>query len=1517
MASKNKYHITYQKTETYQMEDDNYSDVDEWHKDVCDSYRSVGKRTISGTHSGDLRTALSKRITNKKKSNATVGYRVFDKIIGEYLVTIEDRKVIDDRIQMLGEFLDIVNKDKVLTSTDPNPSKSKKKTKARSGVSEEDAIKESILVMSYKLNKAAPFGAVMGYLANTFEDIDPKKVAKKVGPVIASESAQLKDKSKKDMLKMIKLEFPDAVVEETKTEKTDTPKEENITYYFGAGVYEPTDLIYELSDGTEKFVAIKDIVKKIGHDKNAQKRLNQIKPGASLWPASASGNYYLVVSNDPVMVATKSTGRSWSNTSCENYNGAYNRGPFSDIENGNAIVYIFKDDKKSEGWPAKYGATLKGRTLLRWGNRDDEQGVFDIGVEKRVYPSNKVWGLQIATAIGLILKDAGFLNYKTRCRTPYIYKGWADTMGKNGVRINYTKLIMEGQTVDLDQAIFGPEMELAASPTISYSDCNRLSRQNVDIRIRRELAQNANIWNQDMALGRLIRSRDSMVCNLLAASPLAHPGALAAMAEQISDIDPENFRNPLAVNSLIFNIAKNPNSNTDVYDAIVKNHPGFINDRGQDVGSAQEILYLGLYNRKTICRNERWHNFPCLAPKERMGQLIDEYLSYKATRGGKNRIATRVQNAIQSGHIDYGIPGEPKLNVCRSVEFINMLQNVILSPNLQEQDYISLLGLVKKFKFNLGSPEINISYRGTIISMLSEVFCLNLTDSKSWGFSNEMLIGNGKKIIPNMASIPKEMYVNYSNYDRQNIMVWEIVNRLFDGDDKSDMPDSMPMTSNYWANCVVSIEAGLRDGIVRNPEVIDFLWRRRAKLGIPSISFTYRLRNNEDPLIPDDYAIDGRKLNIAFEELKDNEISKFRFDFLPNSTRAIKGIRTEVSSELVNTILKKGKVELLNVGFDTVSNWLIYPKQFNQFAELTLATSIGNYYSVEDGVIKPPYSTDDLFINPELIEEHENNLTYIKVLNNAACGIGGLGGLCNNPNLPENIQSLLVKTWRDISNQFDGFYEEDYFNIIEGLCKNENTSSNVLNDLYLGNKKLHEDISKNPNTPQKLLLYLYKDYPSEVLSNSSLTNANFTRLWYMTMDVLRTEVQVDMDRLTNLFRNNLENLQSPLSGVKRREFYRKLLRENSNWLNYWRGGRVKAGSYSEFMNLNLWEDGGIADLPIPIMGKKFIMINTANKKKNALENTEIYFIEMMTGNRDSLKIEGTLISFDSTTGAWNETKLDGRKKYTAEGFFNFIAPKNRGGEEKLYFWDQSKFKTTSLDEMKAHIERYNDNNGSDYDDDSIKEGVKEADKWKVDNIFVFTDNKPPKGEKKVPAWRYTWDMEKMESILKSFLTRMSDKEIKVLMKDWNTRYLVQGSNISKERQAELSLRAIYINIDKNKLWTKDLIDEALPDLFYNKGEIFLQMQNMPLTKKLLSATLCETDEELEENGISGLVTLNDLNNIKMKVLTYPIVPIPYVYHILETTITPAVVNMAKNIRNQRPREFNQYLLDITPEHPED
>tara|TARA_Y100000996_G_scaffold342105_2_gene279515 strand:+ start:8256 stop:12773 length:4518 start_codon:yes stop_codon:yes gene_type:complete len=1504
------------------MEDDIYTDADAWHKDVVKSYKSVGQRTITGSHSALLRDALKVRVANKKKANDMVGYRVFDKIIGEYLVTIEDRKVIDDRLQMLGEFLDIINKDELLTSKDPNPSKKGDKVKTRSGVDEQDAIKEAILVMSYKLNKSAPFGAVMGYITANFSDINPKDVAKKLGPIIASETASLKNKTKGDMLKMIKLEFPDAEVEEeSKKSKEDTPKEEKINYYFGAGVYEPTELIYELSDGSEKTIDIKDIIKKIGHDKNAQKRLNQIKPNASLWPVSASGNYYLVISNDPVLVATKSTGRTWAGTSCENYNGAYNRGPYSDIEHGNAIVYIFKADKKTDGWPDKQNATLKGRTLLRWGNRDDEKGVFDIGVEKRVYPSNKVWGLQVATAIGLILKDSGFLKYKTRCRTPYIYKGWADTMGKNGVRINYTKLIMEGQSVDLDQAIFGPEMELAASPTISYSDCNRLSRQNVDIRIRRELAQNANIWNQDMALGRLIRSRDSMVCNLLAASPLAHPAALAAMAEQIAIIDPENYRNPLATNSLIFTIAKNPNSNVDVYDAIVKNHPGFINEQGQDVGSAEEILYLGLLSRKDISQTN-WGRLS-LAPAERMEQLIGEYLSYKANVGGTNRIKTRVNYAVNTGLINYQFnSGGAKipLNFAKVFETVNMIQNVILSPYLSEGQFNMLIDVLKKLinqlnKTGKASPDTPDIYKDIISKIFSEVFFLDFREIDSWGFSSEFLVGDGASITLNANWIPNELKPLYSDFDRQNLKLLEFLMVLNSSKNKTDLQMIDMLT--YWEKCLFNIEKGLQDGLIRDEGVVDYLWRRRAKLEIPSSAFTYRLRDSKNPLVPGEYIIDGRKLNIAFEELQGNEVVKFRFDFLPDSGRAVKTVRTEVSNELVNTILKKGKKELLNIGFDTVSNWLITPKQFNKFVDLTLATAIGNYYSEEDGTINPPYTEDEIFENPQLMEEHEDNLVYLNVLNTAAAGVNNFGGLCRNKNIPERTQSVLIKTWRDISRQFNGFYEEDYYYILESLSLNPITTPNNLNDLYLENKRLHEDIASNPNTPQKLLLYLYKDYPDKVLSNPSLSSANFTRLWYMTMDVLRTEVEIDMDRLYNLFRNNLQNLQTPLSGVKRRESYRKLLRENGNWLNYWRGGRVKAGSYSEFMNLNLWEDGGIADLPVPIMGKKFVMVNTPNRKKDSIEGTEIYFVDEMTGNRENLKVSGLVIKYNSDSGIWEEDKLDGRKKYTAQEFFNFIPPEERGGEMPLYFWDMSKFKTTDKQEMVEHINRYNENNGTDYSSDDINEGVKDADKWKVDNIFVFTDNKPPRGEKKVPVWRYSWDLENMETILKAFLSRMSYKEIKVLMKDWSVKYLVQGANISKERQAELSLRGIYINIDKNRLWTKELIDDALSDLFYNKGEIFLRMENMPLTKKLLSATLCETDEELEEQGIAGLVTLNDLNNIKMKVLSYPVVPIPYVYHILETTITPAVVNMAKNIRNQRPREFNQYLLDIAPEHHED
>ena len=1509
MASKKKYHITYQKVESYTMEDDDYTDVESWFKDVCANYKTIGKRQISSNHSGLLKAALEKRLKNKNKSNEKLGYRIFDKIIGEYLVNIEDRKVVDDRLKILGEFLDIINKDESLTTKDPQPNKKGDSISNRSGVKDELAIKEAALVMTYKLNKLAPFGAVMGYITSNFADLDPKSIAKKLGKQLSEENEQLKGKDKKTLLKMIKLEFPDARVEEEGKEKKDTSKKENISYYFGAGVYEPTDVFYELSSGEENSIPIRDIIKRMNYDKKAQKRLNQIKPGASLWPVSATGNYYLVISNDPVLVATKSTGRTWASTSCENYKGAYHRGPYSDIEHGNAIVYIFDANKPSTGWPNKFDKTLKGRTLLRWGHRDDAQGVYDIGVEKRVYPSNKVWGLQIATAIGLILKDSGFLKYKTRCRTPYVYRGWADTMGKNGVRINYTKLIMEGQTVDLDQAIFGPEMELAGSPTISYSDCNRLSRQNVDIRIRRELAQNATIWNQEMALGRLIRSRDAMVCNLLAASPLAHPAALAAMAENIADIDPEDYRNPLKTGSLIFNIAKNPNSNLDVYDTIVKNHPGFIDAQGNDIGSAEEILYLGLLNRNQF-NNYNMDLGISLAPAERLDQLIDEYVSYKGSKGKKNRIKTRVTYANNQGIITYGNVGA-KYTVadCKALEMVTMISKLIFSPHLQESQYYKLLNLSKKIKSS--NKAMNEVLNAKLADIWSKAFLLDLSSPESWGFNSEVKINLADKYKSTISHIPEELKIEYSNFDRQCVEVYEFINAIGGNNVESE-------NISDWVNLMLDVNSILNQGFIRDEKCFEYLWRRRAKFEIDTISFCNKTRSSVDELKSGKLIIDSRRLSIAFEELEGEELIAFRWDFLPTQGRDLREIRKEVSSDLVNNILKKGTSEIRKVGFDTVSNWLMYPKQFSLFSDITLHCAIGDYYSVKDNTLIPPYSEDELFANPSLIEKHENNLQYIKILNDAANGIQGEGGLCRNPRIPQKLQLILIKTWKDISSQYDGFYHEDYYNILEALCKNENTSSQILNDLYLENRKLHQDISTNPNTPQKLLLYLYKEYPSEVLSNISLDEANFTRLWYMTMDVLRTEVQVDVDRLNNLFLNCLQDLQTPVSGVKRREYYRNLLRDNSNWISYWRGGRVKAGSYSEFAELNMWEDGGLADLPIPIRKKKFVMVNTPNRKKHCYQKTEIYFINSMEGKKDDLKIDGKVIKYNSDNGVWEESKIDNRKKHTAENFFNFVSPAKRGGEVKIYYWDYSKFKTKDYDEMVGHIERYNENNDTEYSpEEYINEAMQEADKWNIDNIFVFTDSKPPKGEKKVPVWRYSWDKDAMSKIINAFLQRKNYKETKVLMKDWASKYMVQGSNISKERQAELSLYSIYEIIDSQKLWTKELIDNALPDLLYNKGEIFLKLNNVPLTKKLLTSTLCESDEELEEHGISNLVTLHDLSNIKKKILTYPIVPIPYVYHILETTIQQDIVNMAKNIRNNRPREYNQYLLENTPDHPEE
>ena len=56
--------------------------------------------------------------------------------------------------------------------------------------------------------------------------------------------------------------------------------------------------------------------------------------------------------------------------------------------------------------------------------------------------------------------------------------------------------------------------------------------------------------------------------------------------------------------------------------------------------------------------------------------------------------------------------------------------------------------------------------------------------------------------------------------------------------------------------------------------------------------------------------------------------------------------------------------------------------------------------------------------------------------------------------------------------------------------------------------------------------------------------------------------------------------------------------------------------------------------------------------------------------------------------------------------------------------------------------------------------------------------------------------------------------------------------------------------------------------------------------------------------------------IHQKILTYSSLPPSYLYALYNISAQEVVIRMIKDLRMKMPSEFNQYLLDNSPEHPE-
>ena len=1245
------YHITYEKTATYEMQDYQFDSADEWYNSVLKEYKKIKAYTgiknideakmlqptnMKSYHKELLKDALNFRM--KKRYDADYGSMIFKRVIGEYKINIDDLAIVEKRMQKLSQICDILNNDEIITSKDPNPTgkaMGEMEIQNLQEVNIETAIKEALLVCAYNPNINFGVGAVMGFINKNYPQLKPQmaEISKIVPRQIKEMESKIQTKKgidSKKLKKMIEEEFEGGEKGIQKIIDRDKPKTEELdgklNYFFAIGDYSPENIYYELPNGDEKYIKLGALVRKMKHDKTALELLNRIRPNGPDWDESAGGNYYLVISNNPIDVATKSTGRTWASTSCENYNGAHNEGPFSDIKYGNCIVYIFTDDGKCEGWPYLFDTKkLKGRTLLRWGLKDNQEGQYAVGVERRVYPSNKTWGIPVATSIGMILNDLGFMNYK-RCRTPYIYDGWSDTARGAHKHIVYEGFTMEGEKIDIQEMVYGPELNLAGSPTISYSDLHRLSRASMPIGIKRVLGQNPSVWQFPEVIGRLIRTKDLETITQLTFHSEAHPAALDSIAKILPEVSPDDWNSPRG--RLWRGIIQHPNTKAETHQWIIENSP---------LDNILLNAYLGVLNLYDAGRVDIYsQNYLCCAPP----QILDKLTSTQM---------------LKLCHETFTKDGTGQYN-----GWITCLMN---APYLSPSQYQKILRFIN-------SNYQDIYGASALLSM-----AIPVSKPDDWG----LMGGVDDFALPNSFAVSgftlstsglvpidplwKEKY----SFDRQNPKsLVSLGKKLSELEVEFTLGKDKYKLNGYsfiLLNC-------------RSEDVYEKLLDNANKLNIDYSLFTWSFIDSKrwNSFIKNEY-INDKILYDIYESLDNKEVKGLRYLDITH-----KALRPEMPRNIIQDLLSDGQrmksygVQFLGYILKSRNDFIIFEEMI---MEMALTSAIWN-----DGDLKPLPTMEDADNLKEYFEI--TNSINLDILLLAAIGDGWFTGidsnvgLANNPNLIDKLQYDMLglagnfPNWVEISEEYGGSYTEYLWMIQKALSTNLNVSGEVLKGLMLYGE-LKPDIASNPNTPVSILtghrgggreMSLYQEYPVEVLSNPSVPNTTFTNLWDYTIKVLKVEVNADAERLYNTFTQNRSNLLNT-TGIKGRKLVMSLLGNDKNWLQYWRGGMTKSGSFSKYSNQNLYTgEGGISNYPIMEKEKKAILLKFS---ESDYTKNEMFYLDKIEpkGKNDILIVNGKRVYLDPETNAFTEEILNEQEYYYYD-FFNYIPEDLRGKPYTLY-----------------------------------------------------------------------------------------------------------------------------------------------------------------------------------------------------------------------------------------------------------
>ena len=123
--------ITFQKVVTYTLPELEWNDADAWYKNLEERlfnlnvqgiYNKGGIKINAGYSEQPklVKDALKKRVENKGSNTGMYGYgKIMSQIIGEYIVTLNDKTALERKLSIMNEMVDRLNANVALTSEDP------------------------------------------------------------------------------------------------------------------------------------------------------------------------------------------------------------------------------------------------------------------------------------------------------------------------------------------------------------------------------------------------------------------------------------------------------------------------------------------------------------------------------------------------------------------------------------------------------------------------------------------------------------------------------------------------------------------------------------------------------------------------------------------------------------------------------------------------------------------------------------------------------------------------------------------------------------------------------------------------------------------------------------------------------------------------------------------------------------------------------------------------------------------------------------------------------------------------------------------------------------------------------------------------------------------------------------------------------------------------------------------------------------------------------------------------------